>query len=256
VDPKGAVAIVTGGASGLGAATASRLADAGARVVVLDLPQSKGEEFASGLSGGRGRFAAADVLDAEAVQGAVDMASDAGELRILVNCAGIGTPGKVVSRDGTPMPLEQFMRVVSVNLFGTFNCVRLAAARMVANQPNQEGERGVIVNTASIAAFDGQVGQASYSASKGGIVGMTLPLARDLSRDGVRVNTIAPGIFDTPLMMGAPQNVRDALAASIPFPSRFGRPDEYAALALHLVENVMINGEVIRLDGAIRMPPR
>jgi NAD(P)-dependent dehydrogenase (short-subunit alcohol dehydrogenase family) len=256
VDPQGAVAIVTGGASGLGAATASRLAQQGATVVILDLPSSPGEQTAAALPGGNHVFAPADVEDPAAVQAAVDLASSRGELRILVNCAGIGQSAKVVGRDGSPMPLENFARIVGVNLIGMFNCIRLAAARMVTNEPNEEGERGVIVNTASVAAFDGQIGQSPYSASKGGIVGMTLPLARDLARDGVRVNTIAPGIFDTPLFMRAPQNVKDALAASIPFPSRFGRPPEYAALALHIIENVMINGETIRLDGAIRMPPR
>ena len=256
MDPNGSVAIVTGGASGLGAATASLLAGAGATVVVLDLPRSQGEHLAQTLPGGRGRFAPADVQDEAQVQQAVDMACDAGDLRILVNCAGIGTPAKVVGRDRTPMPLEHFTRVVGVNLFGTFNCIRLAAAHMVGNTPTQDGERGVIVNTASIAAFDGQIGQSPYSASKGGIVGMTLPLARDLMREGVRVCTIAPGIFDTPLMMGAPENVRSALAAGVPFPSRFGRPQEYAELALHIVSNTYLNGEVIRIDGALRMPPR
>jgi NAD(P)-dependent dehydrogenase (short-subunit alcohol dehydrogenase family) len=257
MNPRGLTAIVTGGASGLGAATATRLAEAGATVVVLDLPSSRGEELASALPGQAGHaFAPADVTDQGAVQRAVDLAASLGELRILVNCAGIGAPAKVVGRDGTPMPLESFTRVVGVNLFGTFNCIRLAAARMVKNSPNADGERGVIVNTASIAAFDGQVGQSPYSASKGGIVGMTLPLARDLMRDGVRVCTIAPGIFDTPLMMGAPDNVKAALAAGVPFPSRFGRPQEYAALALHIIENAYLNGEVIRLDGALRMSPR
>jgi NAD(P)-dependent dehydrogenase (short-subunit alcohol dehydrogenase family) len=257
VDPQGAVAIVTGGASGLGAATAARLAVQGATVVILDLPSSQGEQTAAGLPGSADHaFAPADVQDPAAVQQAVDAAAARGPLRILVNCAGIGTPGKVVGRDGSPMPLEQFARVVGVNLVGTFNVIRLAAAAMVGNQPTAAGERGVIVNTASIAAFDGQIGQVSYSASKGGIAGMTLPLARDLSAAGVRVCTIAPGIFDTPLMNAAPQNVKDVLAAGVPNPSRFGRPDEYAALVLHIVENEYLNGEVIRLDGALRMPPR
>jgi NAD(P)-dependent dehydrogenase (short-subunit alcohol dehydrogenase family) len=251
MNPHGAVAIVTGGASGLGAATAARLAAAGATVVVLDLPRTAEAAEQAGH-----HFAPADVQDPEAVQAAVGIATALGPLRILVNCAGIGTPGKVVGRDGTPMALEQFARVVGVNLIGTFNVIRLAAAAMLGNQPDDGGERGVIVNTASIAAFDGQIGQASYSASKGGIAGMTLPLARDLAASGVRVCTIAPGIFDTPLMMGAPQNVKDALAAGVPNPSRFGRPDEYAALALHIVENGYLNGEVIRIDGALRMPPR
>jgi NAD(P)-dependent dehydrogenase (short-subunit alcohol dehydrogenase family) len=256
VDPKGTVAIVTGGASGLGAATAAALAGTGARVVIVDLPTSSGEATAASLSGGNHNFAPADVQDATAVQAAVDLADALGPLRILVNCAGIGTPGKVVARDGTPMPLQQFARVVGVNLIGTFNVIRLAAAAMLRTDPTPDGERGVIVNTASIAAFDGQIGQASYSASKGGIVGMTLPLARDLAAQRIRVCTIAPGIFDTPLMMGAPDNVKDALAAGVPNPSRFGRPEEYAALALHIVQNAYLNGEVIRLDGALRMPPR
>jgi NAD(P)-dependent dehydrogenase (short-subunit alcohol dehydrogenase family) len=256
LDPKGAVAIVTGGASGLGAATAARLAERGATVVILDLPSCPGEQTAASLPGANHTFAAADVQDPQAVQAAVEKATSQGPLRILVNCAGIGTPGKVVNRDGTPMPLEQFARVVGVNLIGTFNVIRLTAAAMVAQQPTPDNERGIIVNTASIAAFDGQIGQASYSASKGGIVGMTLPLARDLASSGVRVNTIAPGIFDTPLMNAAPQNVKDALAAGVPNPSRFGRPDEYAALALHIIRNQYLNGEVIRLDGALRMPPR
>jgi len=257
LDPRGAVAIVTGGASGLGAATAQRLAERGAAVVILDLPSSQGGRTAAGLPGEADHtFAPADVQDPDAVQAAVDTATSRGPLRIAVNCAGIGTPGKVVGRDGAPMPLEQFARVVGVNLIGTFNVVRLAAAAMLAQPPTDSGERGVIVNTASIAAFDGQIGQASYSASKGGIVGMTLPLARDLAAQRVRVCTIAPGIFDTPLMNSAPDNVKDALAASVPNPSRFGRPDEYAALALHIVENAYLNGEVIRLDGALRMAPR
>jgi len=251
VNPQGTVAIVTGGASGLGAATAARLRAAGAAVVVIDLPRTEEAATAAGH-----HFAPADVQDAEAVQRAVDLATQLGPLRILVNCAGIGTPGKVVGRDGTPMALEQFARVIGVNLIGTFNVIRLATAAMLKTPPTDDGERGVVVNTASIAAFDGQIGQASYSASKGGIVGMTLPLARDLASSGVRVCTIAPGIFDTPLMNSAPQNVKDVLATGVPNPSRFGRPDEYAALALHIVENPYLNGEVIRLDGALRMPPR
>ena len=251
MDPNGAVAIVTGGASGLGAAAAARLAQQGATVVVLDLPGTKDAARNAGHD-----FVPADVQEPAPVQAAVEQATSHGALRILVNCAGIGTPGKVVNRDGSPMPLEQFARVVGVNLIGTFNVTRLAAAAMVNNEPTSSGERGVIVNTASIAAFDGQIGQTAYSASKGGIVGMTLPLARDLAAAGIRVNTIAPGIFDTPLMNAAPDNVKAALAASVPNPSRFGRPDEYAALALHIIENAYLNGEVIRLDGALRMPPR
>lgn len=255
MDVVGVTAMVTGGASGLGAATASRLAHAGARVVIVDLPQSQGALVAASLPN-TARFCAADVTDPPAIDAAVELAAAAGELRVLVNCAGIGPPAKVVGRDGQAMPLEHFTRILDINLVGTFNAIRLVAARMVGNQPNQEGERGVIVNTSSIAAFDGQIGQVAYAASKAGIVGMTLPLARDLSRDGVRVNTIAPGTFDTPLLAQAPQNVRDALGAAVPFPSRLGRPDEYAALVMHIIDNAMLNGETIRLDGAMRMPPR
>jgi len=257
LDPRGAVAIVTGGASGLGAATAHALAGRGATVVILDLPTSRGEQTAQSLPGDGHAFHPADVQDPEQVQAAVQAATARGPLRILVNCAGIGTPGKVVGRNGTPMPLPQFAKVVGVNLIGTFNVTRLTAAAMVTNEPTPDtGERGVIVNTASIAAFDGQIGQASYSASKGGIVGMTLPLARDLAASSIRVCTIAPGIFDTPLMNSAPENVKAVLAAGVPNPSRFGNPAEYAALALHIIENAYLNGEVIRLDGALRMPPR
>jgi NAD(P)-dependent dehydrogenase (short-subunit alcohol dehydrogenase family) len=255
VDVTGSVALVTGGASGLGAASARRLAHAGATVVIVDLPSSAGADTAAGLPNGA-RFLPADVTDAAAVEAAVAATAEMGELRVLVCCAGVGPPAKVVGRDGSPMPLEHFTRILGINLIGTFNAVRLAAARMVALSPNDDGERGVVVMTASIAAFDGQIGQAAYSASKGGIVGMTLPLARDLSRDGVRVVTIAPGTFDTPLLAGAPQNVRTALGAAVPFPSRLGRPDEFGALVECIVGNCMLNGEVIRLDGAMRMPPR
>jgi NAD(P)-dependent dehydrogenase (short-subunit alcohol dehydrogenase family) len=255
VDVAGSVALVTGGASGLGAATARRLAAAGARVVILDLPTSAGADVAASLPGGA-RFAPADVTDAEAVERAVALAAEAGDLRVLVCCAGVGAPAKVVGRDGAPMPLDHFTRTLDINLVGTFNAVRLAAARMVGNPPSPDGERGVVVMTASIAAFDGQIGQVAYSASKGGIVGMTLPLARDLARDGVRVVCIAPGIFDTPLLGRAPQQLRDALGAAVPFPPRLGRPDEFASLVEAIVGNAMLNGEVIRLDGAMRMPPR
>jgi len=247
----GSVALVTGGASGLGLATATALSEAGAAVVLVDLPGSDGEARAAALGGA---FVATDVTDGDQVQAAVEQASSMGPLRVAVNCAGIGTPGRVVGRNG-PLPLEQFARVVTVNLVGTFNVVRLAAAAMAATEP-VDGERGVIVNTASAAAFDGQVGQAAYSASKGGVVGMTLPLARDLASSLVRVMTIAPGLFDTPMLQGLPEPARQSLGAQVPMPSRLGDPREYAALARHIVENPMLNGEVIRLDGAIRMAPR
>jgi NAD(P)-dependent dehydrogenase (short-subunit alcohol dehydrogenase family) len=249
----GAAALVSGGASGLGAATARRLAAVGARVVIADLESSRGSELARELGG---RFVACDVTRTATVEAAVQAAAALGELRVLVCCAGVGPPAKVVGREGAPMPLDHFARTVQVNLVGTFDCVRQAAAVMVGNPPDAGGERGVIICTSSIAAFEGQIGQSAYAASKGGIVGMTLPLARDLGRDGVRVVTIAPGTFDTPLLGGLPDNVREALGAAVPFPSRLGRPDEFAALALHIVENAMLNGEVIRLDGAMRMPAR
>jgi NAD(P)-dependent dehydrogenase (short-subunit alcohol dehydrogenase family) len=250
----GKVAVVTGGASGLGRATAEALVGAGAAVVVVDLDSSGGQAVADGL-GERARFAAADVTSEAEVQAAVDLASDAfGGLHLAVSCAGIGTPGRVLGRSG-PMPLEQFATVVAVNLVGTFNVLRLAAARMAEADP-VDGERGVIVNTASIAAFDGQVGQAAYSASKGGVVGMTLAVARDLADRQIRVVTVAPGLFATPMLAGLPQPAQDSLAAQVPHPSRLGNPEEYAALVRHIAENPMLNGEVIRLDGALRMAPR
>jgi NAD(P)-dependent dehydrogenase (short-subunit alcohol dehydrogenase family) len=256
MNPANTVAVVTGGASGLGAATAARLAEAGATVVIVDLPATSGAQVARELPGGKAAFHPADIQEEGQVQAALDRACTMGALRILVNCAGIGAPAKVVGRDGAAMPLEHFRRIVSVNLIGTFNCIRLAAARMLTNVPQEDGERGVIVNTASIAAFDGQIGQSAYSASKGGIVGMTLPLARDLMSSGIRVCTVAPGIFDTPLMMGAAPNVKEALAESVPFPRRFGQPEEFAALVSHVIDNTYLNGAVIRLDGALRMAPR
>jgi NAD(P)-dependent dehydrogenase (short-subunit alcohol dehydrogenase family) len=249
---EGAVALVTGGASGLGRATAERLAGLGARVVVLDLPGSDGKEVAGGLGA---EFAPADVTDPDAVSAAVDLAAGLGPLRVVVNCAGIGPPARVVGRDGAPMPLEAFTTVVRVNLVGTFNVIRLAAAAMAALDPAGE-ERGVLVNTASIAAFDGQVGQAAYSASKGGIVGMTLPIARELAGRQIRVVTIAPGLFETPLLASLPDEAKQSLGRQVPHPSRLGRPEEYAALVQQIVENPMLNGETIRLDGAIRMAPR
>jgi len=239
-----ASALVTGGASGLGLATAHVLAAAGARVVIADLPTSRGADLPFA-------FAPCDVRSAADVQAAVDLA---GDLRIVVNCAGVGTPGRAVGKNG-PLPLEDFERVVGINLVGTFNVIRLAAARMMQVDPIGE-ERGVIVNTASVAAFDGQVGQAAYSASKGGVAAMTLPLAREFAQHLIRVMTIAPGIFETPMMASLPQEAQDSLGAQVPHPSRLGKPDEYASLVQHIVENPMLNGETIRLDGAIRMAPR
>jgi len=247
----GSSAIVTGGASGLGLATATELASAGAHVVIADLPNSPGAERAADIGG---TFAPLDVTDEAGVQQAVDAASAAGPLRIVVNCAGIGTPGRVLGKSGV-LPLEQFSRVVTVNLIGTFNVIRLAVARMVDSEP-VDGERGVVVNTASVAAFDGQIGQAAYSASKGGVVGMTLPIARDLADKLIRVCTIAPGIMDTPMLGGLPEPARESLGKQVPHPARLGSPKEYAALARQIVENGYLNGEVIRLDGAIRMAPR
>jgi NAD(P)-dependent dehydrogenase (short-subunit alcohol dehydrogenase family) len=247
----GSSAIVTGGASGLGLATATELAKAGAQVVILDLPSSAGEERAQEIGG---RFAPADVTDEAAVQQAVGTASGLAPLRVVINCAGIGTPGRVIGKQGV-LPLADFEKVVRVNLIGTFNVIRLAAAAMVETEP-VDGERGVIVNTASVAAYDGQIGQAAYSASKGGIVGMTLPIARDLADKLIRMCTIAPGLMDTPLLAGLPAPARESLSKQVPNPARLGEPAEYAALARHIVENGYLNGEVIRLDGAIRMAPR
>jgi NAD(P)-dependent dehydrogenase (short-subunit alcohol dehydrogenase family) len=250
VQIKDAVAVVTGGASGLGLATTKRLLDAGASVVVIDLRE--GDEL--GKLGERVKFASADVTDEAAVSQALDLAESLGPLRINVNCAGIGSAAKTLGKDG-PFPLDWFTKTIQVNLIGTFNVLRLSAQRIAKNEPIGE-ERGVIINTASVAAFEGQIGQAAYSASKGGIVGLTLPAARELARYGVRVVAIAPGIFATPMLAGLPQNVQDSLAASVPFPPRLGRPEEYAQTVLDLCRNVMINGSVIRLDGALRMAPR
>lgn len=248
-------AVITGGASGLGRATAERLLASGGRVALLDLARSAGADVAKTL-GDAAAFFAADVTKADDVSGALDAAmARFGALHVLVNCAGIGAAEKTFGKRG-PAELAAFARVIEVNLIGTFNCIRLAAAHMAKNAPNEEGERGVIVNTASVAAFDGQIGQAAYSASKGGIVGMTLPIARDLAELGIRVCTIAPGLFDTPLLAGLPEPARLSLGKQVPFPPRLGRPAEYGALAAHIVENAMLNGETIRLDGAIRMQPR
>ncbi|MEZ5727519.1 MAG: 3-hydroxyacyl-CoA dehydrogenase [Burkholderiaceae bacterium] len=248
------VFIVTGGASGLGAATAQMIADGGGMVVLADVNAELGEEFATRLGAGA-RFVTCDVTSEADAASVIDAAKAMGTLGGLVNCAGIGTAAKTVGKDG-PHRLDAFTRVISINLIGSFNMIRLAAAAMVANEPNEDGERGVIVNTASVAAFDGQIGQAAYSASKGGIVGMTLPIARDLARDGIRVVTIAPGLFLTPLLKGLPQEAQDSLGRQVPFPPRLGRPEEYASMVGQIFANTMLNGETIRLDGAIRMAPR
>jgi NAD(P)-dependent dehydrogenase (short-subunit alcohol dehydrogenase family) len=252
----GSVAVITGGASGLGLATARNLSAAGARVVILDLPSASGEERAAEFGG---IFAAADVTDEAQVSAAFDTAAALGPVRVVVNCAGIGTPGRVLGRNGV-LPLDQFAKVVTVNLIGTFNVLRLGAEQMMASEPigtsNDTQERGVIINTASAAAFDGQIGQAAYSASKGGVVGMTLPIARDLADKKIRVMAIAPGLFKTPMLEGLPQEAQDSLGSQVPHPSRLGDPSEYAALVAHIIANPMLNGEVIRLDGAIRMAPR
>src|ERR1700687_1731412 len=251
----GSTTVITGGASGLGRATAERLHAAGGSVVLLDLARSAGKGVAAGLRG-RALFAPADVTSPDEVGAALEAAVGRfGGVQGLVNCAGIGTAEQTLGKRGCA-DLTPFSRTIQVNLIGTFNCIRLAAARMAKNAPNGEGERGVIVNTASVAAFDRQIGQAAYSASKGGVVGMTLPIARDLSRNGIRVVTIAPGLFLTPMLLGLPKEAQDSLGKQVPFPSRLGKPEEYASLAKHIVENGMLNGETIRLDGALRMPPR
>ena len=251
---EGTNALVVGGASGLGEATARRLHRDGARVVIADLNAEKGEALAGELGEGAS-FVEANVLEAHQVEAAVAAASETGALRISVCCAGIGWAQRTVSKQG-PHDLEIFANVIKVNLIGTFNVLRLAAQAMVENDPDEGRERGVCVNTASIAAFDGQIGQVAYADSKGGIVGLTLPAARDLASRGVRVVTIAPGLFDTPLLAALPEDARQALGATIPFPPRLGRPSEFAQLAVHIAENIMLNGETIRLDGALRMPPR
>jgi len=252
-------AIVTGGASGLGEATVRLLAEQGANVVILDLNQARGEALAEEL-GPQVKFHKTNVANETDVQAAIDLAVAAfGALHVAVNCAGVAEARKTLGKiDGMygPHSFEVFEKVIRVNLMGTFNVIRMAAFAMERNQPNVEGERGVIINTASVAAYDGQMGQAAYAASKGGIVGMTLPIARDLARSGIRVMTIAPGLFETPLMMGLPEEARLSLGQQVPFPSRLGRPPEYALLVKAILENPMLNGEVIRLDGAIRMGPK
>ena len=245
---------MTGGASGLGEATARMLVEAGARVLVADITEGSGRRLAAEL-GPSVRFARVDVTDEASVQSGLKAAAELGALRGVVNAAGIVLAEKVLGKSG-PHNLDAFMRVIRVNLAGTFNVIRLAAEVMSASEPTESGERGVIINTASVAAFDGQIGQVAYSASKGGVVAMTLPTARELARFGVRVMTIAPGIFDTPMMASLPAAARESLGQQVPFPSRLGKPAEYAALVRHIIENEMLNGEVIRLDGAIRMAPK
>jgi len=250
---KNSVFLVTGGASGLGAATARMAAENGGKVVIADMQADAGEKFAREIGG---RFAKCDVTSEADGKAAVALAlKEFGGLNVLVNCAGIAIAEKTIGKEG-PHALASFTRCITVNLIGTFNMIRLAADAMAKAVPNAAGERGVIINTASVAAYDGQIGQAAYSASKGGVVGMTLPVARDLSRNGIRVCTIAPGIFETPMLLGLPKEAQDSLGKQVPFPSRLGRPIEYAQLARAIIENEMLNGEVIRLDGAIRMAPR
>ncbi|HEX3240849.1 MAG TPA: SDR family NAD(P)-dependent oxidoreductase [Solirubrobacterales bacterium] len=248
---EGTVAAVFGGASGLGAATARRLADEGAKVVVADLALDAAASLAAEIGG---LAVEVDVADAASVEGAVARTAELGQLRIAVNCAGLGTPTKLLGREG-PTPLDAFAKVIEVNLLGTINVLRCAAGAMAAAAASEDGDRGVCVNTASIAAYDGQIGQVAYAASKGGVVGLTLPVARELARQAIRVVTIAPGLFDTPLLAGLPAPARETLAANVPYPSRLGDPAEFADLVEHLITNRMVNGEVVRLDGALRMQP-
>lgn len=257
------VALITGGAQGLGNATARRLLEAGARVVLVDLPGEAGEKAAAAFTeefgDGRAVFAGADVRDEEQVAAAVAAAQQLGTLRLAVNCAGVATPGKILGRKGV-LPLQTYRTVIDINLVGTFNVLRLAAEAMAANEPvadeRGQGDRGLVVNTASVAAYDGQIGQAAYASSKGAIAALTLPAARDLAPSQIRVMTIAPGVMETPMMAGMPGDVKETLEALVPHPARLGKPEEYAALVAHLVENPLLNGEVIRLDGALRMPPK
>lgn len=255
MDIAGQAAIVTGGASGLGAATAELLAARGAKVTLFDLNADLGAAKAAEIGG---RFALVNVTDEDAVANAIGEAEAVnGKARILVNCAGIGPPAKVLGRDGSPLPLADFAKIININLIGTFNVLSKFAARIHDAEPlNEDGERGVIINTASVAAFEGQIGQPAYAASKGGVVGMALPIAREFARYGIRVNTIAPGIFWTPLLGSLPQEAQDSLGRQVPFPSRLGRPEEYARMVEAIVTNPMVNAETIRLDGAIRMAPK
>lgn len=252
---QGATFLITGGGSGLGAATARRLVAGGANAVIADVNETTGRALAEEL-GKQARFVKTDVSDEASVSGAVDAAvSTYGSLRGAVNCAGIGVAMRVLGKDG-PHDLAAFSRVIQINLIGTFNVIRLASAAISQAAPLADGERGVIVNTASVAAFDGQIGQAAYSASKGGVVGMTLPIARELARVGIRVVTIAPGLFDTPMMQSLPEEAKKSLGQQVPFPPRLGQPSEYANLVAHIIDNIMLNGETIRLDGSIRMAPK
>lgn len=251
---KHSVFIITGGASGLGGATARHLASLGGKVVIADLNEAGGNALANELGG---RYARCNVTSE--ADGAATIAvalREFGGVHGLINCAGIGVPAKVLGKDGSPLALQTFNQIIQVNLVGSFNMLRLAAAEMAKNSPNDEGERGVIINTASIAAYDGQIGQPAYAASKAGVVGMTLPIAREFARSGIRVCTIAPGLFETPMMAALPPEARESLGKSVPFPSRLGRPSEYASLAQQIIENAMFNGETIRLDGALRMAPK
>jgi NAD(P)-dependent dehydrogenase (short-subunit alcohol dehydrogenase family) len=253
MDLTNASALVTGGASGLGLATARRLAAAGATVTIVDLATSAGADVAAELGGS---FAPADVTDPEQVAAAVAVASASRPLRVVVNCAGIAPPAKVLDRDGNPSPLDAFERIIRVNLIGTYNVIAQASAAIAKTEPTESGDRGVIVNTASVAAFDGQIGQPAYSASKGGVHAMTLPIARELARYGIRVVTIAPGIMETPMLAGLPEAAQESLGQQVPYPQRLGKPDEYARLVTSIVDNGYLNGETIRLDGAIRMAPK
>jgi NAD(P)-dependent dehydrogenase (short-subunit alcohol dehydrogenase family) len=255
MDINGSVAVITGGASGLGEACVRNLVNQGAKVSILDFAEERGQKVASEL-GDASIFCMTDITDEGNVQAAMDKTVEAfGAIHVAVNCAGVGIPAKVLGKEG-PMTMDHFNKVVQINLMGTMNVVRLAAEKMVANPPNEDGEKGVVINTASVAAFDGQVGQAAYSASKAGVAGVTLPIAREFADYGIRVMTIAPGIFDTPMLQGLPENAKDALNKMIPFPKRLGKPDEFASLVQHIIENPMLNGEVIRLDGALRMAPK
>lgn len=255
MNSKDVVALVTGGASGLGEACIMELVKKGAHAAIIDVDAEKGEKLAADL-GTNAIFAKTDITSEVDVRQAIQKAVEAfGKINVVINCAGVVNPGKLIGRKG-PLPLESFNKVLQINLVGTLNVIRLAVEQMMNNEPGEEGEKGVIINTASIAAFEGQIGQVAYSASKAGIVGMTLPIAREISDYGIRIVTIAPGIFETPMMAGLPQAVKEDMAKTVPFPKRLGKPVEFAQMALHIIENIMLNGCCIRLDGALRMPPK